>query len=150
MIYRLLYLSIFLNNCAGTDFIVYTTDTGYPDRYLSDELFDYLLEFQEDAADYGRELASLDRLEYDDSLPEGVAGRCTVSFNSYSRFRHIKVKSGYLPWQLKGLVYHEFGHCLLGLGHANYGIMLSEMQSEEYYKNNWLDLVKVLFSSTDN
>lgn len=44
--------------------------------------------------------------------------------------------------QTKSTVYHELGHYVFGLDHSDEGIMRDEIYSEEYYIENWENLIE--------
>ena len=76
-------------------------------------------------------------------------GLCERSIEAISGIDHrrITIKEGdYDSVVLKALVYHELGHCLLGLSHRENGIMIPQMMTRKEYVNNWDKLVVQLFN----
>ena len=49
-------------------------------------------------------------------------------------------------FQKRDLVFHELGHCLLGLDHTEDGIMKPSLDSSWYYEYNWDDYAHEMFS----
>jgi hypothetical protein len=103
---------------------------------------------------YARDLSSLRKMESieygDPSTKESpfVVGMC-MQWYSQGTFRkgNIVVKKLYDPMLNKAIMFHELGHCVLGLSHVEQSdkeIMSPFMMSSSYYEKNWTSLVRNL------
>ena len=75
-------------------------------------------------------------------LESEVAGYCIPTFG-------ILINEdgwdSYEEYQKKELIFHELGHCALGLSHSDDGLMTSKMHSEKELKENWNRWLDLLF-----
>lgn len=146
---KLFFLLLFLTNCANSN----------------PELYSIALEFQKDAVDRGHHvsISSMNRIDYDDTSSANETNKETKETEQALAFcEHIHawkngpmvyfqiiVKKNYKfdYFELKGIIYHELGHCVLGLKHSQdeNSIMYSYSQSPRFYKKNWDFLVNQLF-----
>lgn len=111
--------------------------------YIHPVLEPYLLEFKRDAEAYQKPLEfRLTRLDFS-FFPEPKVGECRV----YRGGRQILVDPTITGIEFKSLLYHEFGHCLLGLDHSD-GLMAPFLLPESYLESSWGELVKSLFNKT--
>ena len=124
------------------------------------ELYPHVVEFVTSCSLVGGEftnqcekrLMALDKIEMVDAFENSpnVVGRCY-----YGRFittpRTVQILKGYVDsdsLSMKGLVFHELGHCLLGQDHTaanSIDIMSPYVMQEEEYGAYWKTLVKGLF-----
>jgi hypothetical protein len=124
-----------------------------PSGYHEPELIKYLHEFRADATDSQVELQSLllRRMTFEEMTPPQVGVCRTYELPVGNRYE-VKAWTEVLidpdfrfDTRLRALMYHELGHCLLGRGHSETGIMRDTMYPPGYYEENWDELVKELF-----
>lgn len=158
-----LFLSCGDNN--PTDNIVKTIsrESPIPSKNIDKSLIPYLEDFVIEAASRKISLPLLSKLtivKYDNIIQDDpndkkIVGRCTTYRNSSGEIKYTKVvidsdyreRSG--SYQLKALMFHEFAHCILRLGHYRTdppSIMNPSLPSEMYYQLNWQKLVDQMFS----
>jgi len=126
-------------------------DGGYyvPPPSLDPDLYVYVIDFMYDATRYGHSpnVDLLRQLNYEDLNGEHI-GVCTTWYEggtSNVRWTHIRVDPTITcEAQLKAVMYHELGHCLMGWDHSESGIMRSFSYSCEHYEVHWDDMVEQL------
>lgn len=102
-----------------------------------------------------RRLMILDKIEVVDAFEDSpnVVGRCYFS-TSLLIPRTVQILKGFVnadSLTMKGLVFHELGHCLLGQDHVTENaldLMAPFMLREDEYGTYWKILVQGLFNST--
>jgi len=67
-------------------------------------------------------------------IENNVAGYCIPTFGILINEERWASMG---PYQKKELIFHELGHCVLGLEHKEPGLMAPVMHSEEEVKKNW-------------
>jgi len=94
------------------------------------------------------EVNKIEYIRYGDvateEMPTRVGICVTYTYESVLFKSNITVKKMNTEVSMKALLYHELGHCILGLGHTKeFDTMMSPfMLDDEYYKANWNKLVK--------
>jgi hypothetical protein len=102
---------------------------------------------------YKADISSISKLEFirygETASPDqpNTVGLCTTyPYNNGTLYKsNIVVKQNDSAIALKAIVYHELGHCILGLEHTSQEsetLMSPIMMSDDYYENNWDVLVK--------
>jgi len=76
-------------------------------------------------------------------LEENIAGYCVSSFGILLNETKWKDMGEY---QKRELVFHELGHCVLGLEHTSLGLMAPSMHSEDELELMWPKYVELLFA----
>ena len=74
-----------------------------------------------------------------------LTGQYEITIN-----KRILNADNYTRLHIKALVFHELGHCALGLDHSEDSSVImyrSIIQSKQYYENNWDYLIDQLFNS---
>lgn len=125
-------------------------------------------DFQADAPKHNASLqAGLQDVDWVDTLDSSgqqngahTIGLCYwIMYNDGTKASHIRIlkypyEDGSTPWdplQLRTTVYHELGHCLLGLEHTpqnSYQIMDPVVSlTTEQMEDNWTNLVNFEFAS---
>lgn len=165
-----LYLSLLLLSSCGEsshDWKDRVSPTPYdiPSKEEFDlEIQDIITLFREDANTHQVDVTEgFERLKAarfndedfnDNNDNDRAVGRCynVSDFRGRPLYSRLYIKTSWKnqkgkPYSFKGLVYHELGHCILGLDHSTYqGIMFPSLSTESFYKSNWPDLVNGLFS----
>jgi len=124
------------------------------------ELYSHVVEFVSMCSLVGGEftiqcekrLLALNKVEYVDAFNDSpnVVGRCFYGI-TLSVPRTVQILKGFADvdsLSMKGLVFHELGHCLLGQDHTTVNsldLMNPYMMEEEDYGSYWKILVKKLF-----
>jgi len=75
-------------------------------------------------------------------LESEIAGYCVPTFGILINENGW---NSYGEYERKELIFHELGHCGLGLGHTEIGLMAPRMHTEAEIKKNWKDWVDLLF-----
>lgn len=75
-------------------------------------------------------------------LEDDIAGYCIPGFGILVNETRWE-KFG--PYQKKELIYHELGHCVLGLTHKEPGLMSPTMHKEKDIEKNWNNWKEMLF-----
>jgi Zn-dependent peptidase ImmA (M78 family) len=76
-------------------------------------------------------------------IDESIAGYCVPQFGiliNSNRWNDLE------PLQRKELVFHEFGHCVLGFEHTEIGLMAPSMHSEEELELMWDKYLDMMFA----
>ncbi|NBW56901.1 hypothetical protein EBR43_03790, partial [bacterium] len=129
---------------------------------IDNELYPHVAEFVAYCSSVGGEfttqcekrLAALDKVETVDAFEDSprIVGRCYYG-ESLSAPRTVQVLKGFVnsnSLSMKGLVFHELGHCLLGQDHVDQNkidIMTPYIMRESEYGAYWKILVEGLFDS---
>lgn len=75
-------------------------------------------------------------------LESDIAGYCIPTFG-------ILINENgwhsYEEYERKELIFHELGHCALGLQHTENGLMTPKMHTEQEIKKNWDAWLNLLF-----
>lgn len=104
-------------SCGGVDVIVIER---HP---IPADLQPLVQEFKADAHEHGRQLRVVHSVEWTDSLPNHWIGMCemTKHFDGVNVIveRRVYILRSYAPASLKAVIYHELGHCALGLQHSS-------------------------------
>ena len=127
-----------------------------PDKNYDDDLDGYLEDFVADAESYGVDLPHLSKLrkiEWGETRDEENPRRVGVCYSYSNRsgviYTEIVISNEFKnngSITLRALMYHEFGHCILGLPHElGRTIMAPALHSRYYYKRCWEPLVEQLF-----
>lgn len=128
--------------------------TDLPDLELDPILFQYVREFEKEAKSRGLDISyRLDKLRQLtwDSLERPKVGTCTSHSNSIGTMVWTRVVvSPKLTnnTYIRAVMFHELGHCVLGLDHRGgeiASIMSPSLTNKTYYDNNWELLVDDLF-----
>jgi len=80
---------------------------------------------------------------YFSKLEEEIAGYCIPEFGILI---NEKLWSSLGPFQKKELMFHELGHCVLGLDHSEPGLTTPAMHEEKEIKKNWSAWLDLLFA----
>lgn len=133
-------------------------------KYVSvdNELYPHVAEFVAYCSSIGGEFTTqcekrlmvLDKVEAVDAFEDSprVVGRCYYG-ESLLVPRTVQVLKGFVnsnSLSMKGLVFHELGHCLLGQDHVDQNkvdLMIPYMMQESEYGTYWKILVEGLFDS---
>lgn len=100
------------------------------------------------------DIDQLRKMRFIDTVPGNDAGLCrtlTSKTGPYAvTWREIQIERQVAEdlMAFKALMYHEFGHCLLGKEHAEqepYQLMSPGLEPSENIEANWTELVKGLF-----
>jgi len=83
---------------------------------------------------------------YFSRLEPGIAGYCIPGFGIL--FNEDRW-AAFGPYQRKELVFHELGHCVLGLEHKEPGLMSPVMHQEKDVAANWDAWLNVLFENCE-
>lgn len=109
---------------------------------VDDGLVKYVETWKRDCQDNGVELGEswlrLSFIEYREPQA-GTAGQ------SWKKERTVVIRPGYGEYQTLALVYHELGHAVFDLKHEEGTLMDCELQSEQFYKQNWDELTTHYF-----
>lgn len=92
---------------------------------------------------YSRNCAVIPVDAYFARLEDKVAGYCIPGFGiliNENRWHSMSLM------EKRELMFHELGHCTLGLEHTESGLMAPVMHSEEEIKKNWDKWVEELFT----
>ncbi|RLG45241.1 MAG: hypothetical protein DRN81_02355 [Thermoproteota archaeon] len=117
---RLILLALLFSSCGNVIYVYEEPD------YQWDELLDhYYWMLVDEAEEYGMEVPPQETVRVAQILPdEGqtTAGFCGEHTNGDKVWKAVTIYSKVIPMPenilTKKLVYHEFGHCFLGKGHA--------------------------------
>lgn len=153
---KILAVALLLTSCGPKD-LDRRREPPLPPLQINSELWHFVELFKEDGLLRGVNIQanSIRFLEYE-SLSGTTAGTCTPYLDGnggifYSEIRIDEIYRLYdFPLTKKALLYHELGHCLLGLEHKEVQppvIMNPSLLLEIYYKANWTKLVDELFNS---
>lgn len=154
-----LLLSLLLLSCGEDDNNDWvekiSLDPGPPEidyEQPVDKLQTFIDEFKKDCGSYGRDLSRFSTLESvkfgDPSTDEepnrvGVCNWWKHDGDVYKTEIIVSPLKSHIL--LRGLMYHELGHCILGLPHTSDTTMMSpNLLSPYYYEDNWNNLVKQL------
>lgn len=135
-----------------------------PDDYVALELAPFLDDFRRDAALHARDLEEPDRFRLDwfgslEDPDDGQVGFCQrrVVERRLSQtvvdIRTIEISRSLSdqPHSLRRSIYHELGHCLLGLDHDDVvspeSIMAAKFVSRAYTPKEWSRLVAELLAT---
>ena len=141
---RLLIIVLFITAGCGAEYYNKRSD----DLLIDPDLLPFLDEFRADAALYNIPLEQPDVIVFREMDDTYTAGMCVVAKLFSITYRDIFIDPSYqYSPLLKPLMYHEFGHCLMNLEHTSDGIMQPYLQSSDYYKDDWDNLVESLFKS---
>lgn len=106
----------------------------------------YVEQFEKESIIYNNPQTVIDIImEFDSSLPEGVAGRCSMSFSS------PKITVNVVTWGLiseerkEMLIFHELGHCILGLDHEDDYLAVMNTNLPTSYFNNRVEMLTEFF-----
>jgi len=75
-------------------------------------------------------------------LPNSTAGFCMPAVGI---FINSTLWGRYDTWERRELIFHEHGHCSLGLGHEEDGIMSTDMHDTITIRANWQVWLDILF-----
>lgn len=115
------------------------------------ELAGYIRDFSSDCYSYGADLSGLTSMKYVDFADDlegrkSLVGVCKMGMavGGYSPYWSIEVER--LPSNVlqKALMYHELGHCVLGLDHVPDTIMNTNLLAKDVYSANWAAMVEGL------
>lgn len=118
-------------------------------RYTADgEIRDIVADFVATCSEYGTDMsrmAMLSAIEYGDP-GAGWEGVCKITLvNGVLANLRIVIRKQKTRTTLRGLIYHELGHCVLGLNHQDTGtIMDPHLQTDDWYMRNWDKMVDEL------
>jgi hypothetical protein len=107
------------------------TPASYDEEYTS---------FYQDAAEHACFVSPVP--VYFARLEPEIAGYCVPSFGILLNENHW---GKYGPYQRLELMYHELGHCALGLDHSE-GLMSPAIHSEKEVEANWSEWREELFT----
>lgn len=133
-----------------SDYTQHSTDELPTDTTIDPRLAPLLDEFLADAQLHRQTTLTLDSLIYDELTP-GLAGVCRWWSRGNKSYRKVVIDPDTLSgeWDLKGLLWHEFGHCLLNKEHTETGMMRSWIYTNQEYKENWNTLEREFWAQED-
>jgi hypothetical protein len=127
-------------------------------------LQDYVYRFLEDAEEHGasdrmiqgRQIRNLNHWTKADFFASGnekKIGLCVRhQYGDVDVYQDIYIREGMPEWAERVTMYHELGHCWLGLEHApEMGRIMSAgiTWNEEYWDEHWEEELELLFSGED-
>lgn len=114
------------------------------DSWLLPDTLDFIEELNKRHMEYVIDFQEINAV---DKISDNIVGLCTY-------FNKVDIlKRELLPYELKLVIFHELGHCILKLDHTpenSLQIMQPTVINDEYYlKQHWKALVETLMTSTN-
>jgi hypothetical protein len=122
----------------------YSLDRLNIDPWIKPATMEFIEELNKRHIEY---VIDFEEINVVNEISDNIVGLCTY-------FKKVDIlKRDLLPYELRLIVFHELGHCILKLDHLaadSMQIMQPTVINNEYYlKTNWEALIETLMTSTN-